>query len=329
MLLLESKLKKIDKIIKEKDSFLLATPAPDGDSIGSLLALWHLLSSLNKKTILYVGESISPSLSFLDGIEKFSQKFPEERTDCVIVADTGHSSRLFGDKEARWRRLAQIMVNIDHHKGCDEFAHVNIIDSQAAATAEILFEFFNLCNHSITKEMAVCLLTSIVADTGAFKYPNVTPRTLKVSASLVELGAEIYPIVRELYFTKQVTAMKLAGHVFASLESGCNSQLVWGYMTRQMFELAGAKDEEGDKLVEELDCLKGVKVYCLFKENKDGKIKVSFRSRNKLSVRDVAAKFGGGGHLQAAGCELDGAIEDVVKKVLPSLHSLLEGKQWG
>lgn len=324
MLLQESKFKKLEAVFKEKHSFLLATPAPDGDSIGSLLAVFHLLNSLGKKVYLYVKDAMSPSLCFLPGVEHIANIFPEERVDCLVIVDTGHSSRLFEDEETKWRNIAGVIVNIDHHKGCDDFGHLNIVDYSAAAVGEILLELFRISGYTITKEIGVCLLTSIIADTGGLKYTNVTPRTLRAAAEILEQGVDIYSITRALYSSKKVTTMKLAGCFLASLKEEQDGCLVWGRLTRQMFEASGAKEEEGDKLVEELDALSRAKIYCLFKENLDGSIKVSLRSRSQIPVRDIAVKFGGGGHIQASGCHLDGPIESAETKILSELRLLME-----
>lgn len=317
------KTKEISDLLRSKRTFILSTSAPDGDSIGSMLALMHLLDTIGKKSYLYIEDPVSLFLKFLPGVDKILREFPKETADCLIVVDTGHSSRFFGEKEQLWRNLADIVINIDHHEGCDEFGDINFIDPSASSVSEILVDLFKAGSFNITYPMAISLLTSIIADTGGLKYANVTPRTLRAAAELVDIGASVYPITRALYSSKKVSSVKLLGHFLSSIKEDYNGKLVWGYLTRSMFEESRATEEEGDKIVEELDLLHDARIYCLFKESKDGTIKVSLRSRNNLSVKSVAEQFGGGGHVQAAGCKLDGPIDAAAAKVLSVIRDFL------
>lgn len=314
-------LETISDLLRSKRSFILSTSAPDGDSVGSMLALKHLLDTIGKKSYLYIEDPESLFLKFLPGVDNISSEFPKEKADCLIVVDTGHSSRFFGEKEQLWRSLSDIVINIDHHRSCDEFGDINLLDASASSVGEILISLFKTGNFNITYPMAVSLLTSIIADTGGLKYSNVTSRTLCAAAELIDLGAEIYPITRALYSSKKISSVKLLGYFLSSIKEDYNGKLVWGYLTRLMFEKALATEEEGDKIVEELDVLSDAMIYCLFKESQDGTIKISLRSRDNLSVKSIAEQFGGGGHVQAAGCKLDGPIDVAETKMLSAIRN--------
>lgn len=315
----------IQRVLEEHHSFLItAGDATDGDSVGCMLALGLALKRKEKEVIVYIPGTLPPNLTFLPGQELLRSSVPPRRYEVMLVVDIGSSKRLFDGDKRFWRSLTSTVVNLDHHAGNDRFGDINLIDAAAAAVGEMIFRLLIHMGWEIDPDIATCLLVSVMADTGGFKYPNTSAFTLMVASELLGLGAQIGKIARPLFSTKSPPGMRLLGKMLCSLKEEEGGRLVWTTLTRKDFEEASAPDEEAEKIVEEMDRLRDVKVYCLFRETRDGRIRISLRSRDDIPVNEVAGKFGGGGHTQAAGCFLSSSLESAQELVLKEVRSLLQ-----
>lgn len=249
---------------------------------------------------------------------------PPEPFDALVVMDTGSSKLLFDGNRATWEKISKLVINIDHHPDNDLYGHLNLVFPESASTGEIVCGLLSHLKWEISREMAQCLLTALMADTGAFRYPNVTPTTLKLAAELVAKGASNDQIARKLYASATPADLKLLGKMFLNLQHEMDGKLAWSVLSQSDFKECAASDETADKMVEHLDALRDVKAYALLRGMQDGQIKVSLRSRDRLPVNKIAAQFGGGGHLQAAGCRLSGDLKEAEKKIVNELRKLFQ-----
>jgi phosphoesterase RecJ-like protein len=311
----------IEQILEKSSSFFLTTASPDGDSVGSMQALGIALHKRGKKVSLYFPEPVPENLKFLSGKELIVSELPAAPFDVMIVMDTGSSKLLLnGDKNA-WRKIARQIVNVDHHPDNDQFGEINYCFPEAASTGEIIFQILTNLKWEITSEIASCLLTAVMADTGIFKYPNVTSTTYSTASSLLKTKINNGEIARQLYASYSYAYAKLLGRMFSNLKKKFDGKLAWSILSQEDFAAAEAAEEDGDKMVEHLDILKDVHAFALFRQMKDGVVKISLRSRNKLPVNKIAALFGGGGHLQAAGCKINASLKEAEEKIVGELGS--------
>lgn len=319
-----NQISKVAEALKTHRRFLLTTASPDGDSIGCMLALSFALRARQKDVTIYSPEPVPLNFTGLPGISTIIYQPPTGPFDVMIVVDTGASGLLFDGKKDVLRKIAPLIINFDHHLSNDHFGDLNVVDSDSASTGELIYQLLNELQWDITKDMAVALLTSVMADTGAFRYPNVTPSTYQTAAALLSKGIDNGAVARQIYSNYTVPYVKLLGRMIENLHFEMDGQIGWSVLTAADFDDCGASEETADKMVEQLDMLRDIKVYALLRQWHDGKIKVSFRSRSHFAVNDVAAKFGGGGHRQAAGCHFSGSLEDAEAKVVAELRALFK-----
>jgi phosphoesterase RecJ-like protein len=313
----------VGSILQGKQTFLLTTASPDGDAVGSMLALAMALVQHEKEAHIYLPEPLPDNLNFLPGKNLLTYSLPPHPVDVLLVLDTGSSKLLFDGNRLLWRKLAGQIINLDHHPDNDRFGDINLVTPQAASTGEIVFRILVHLGWEIDRDMAVCLLTALMSDTGVFRYPNVTSFTYMIASELLSKGINNGEIARNIYASCSPAYVKLLGRMFGNLQLDLDGKLAWSVLSREDFQSANAVEEEADKMVEQLDILKDVKVYALLRETQKG-IKVSLRSRDNIPVNRIAAQFGGGGHVQAAGCRLTGDLKEVEKKIVKELKSLFE-----
>ncbi len=313
----------VGEVLASRNQFFITTASPDGDSIGCMLALGLALKQQGKEPTLFSPEPIPGSLLFLPEVSKIVYEIPARSFDALLVVDTGSSKILFHGNRDLWRKISDLVINIDHHPDNDQFGKLNLVTPEAASTGEIVYQLLTCLKWEINEPIATCLLTSMMADTGAFRYPNVTPATLRMAAELLGKGAKNGVIARQLYSTQSIPYVKLLGQLFNNLQVDLGGKLAWSVLSRKDFEMAGAPEDTADKMVEQLDMLRDVQAFALLRQMGDGKIKVSLRSRDRLPVNKIAALFGGGGHLQAAGCQLSGDLKEAEKKIVTELRALL------
>lgn len=311
----------IEQVFKEKNSFFLTTASPDGDSVGSMQALGIALQNHGKKASLYFPEPVPENLNFLPGKNAVVSELPAAPLDVMVVMDTGSSRLLFDGDKRGWGKIAKQIVNIDHHPDNDRFGEINCVLPEAASTGEIIFQILTHLNWEITPDIASCLLTAVMADTGIFRYPNVTDSTYSIASSLLKTKIDNGKIARQLYASYSYPYAKLLGRMFSNLKKKHDGKIAWSSLSQEDFAAAEAAEDEGDKMVEQLDILKEVHVFALFREMKDGIIKISLRSRNNLPVNRIASLFGGGGHVQAAGCKIKSTLKEAEQKVIQELDS--------
>ncbi len=315
------------KALKEGKKFFVAGHQnPDGDSLGSTLAMVSLLTRMGKQTYAYATPAVGNDLKFLPGLEHIhvGELPPQPDFDVVILLECSDRSR-GGDLEPVLKN-AKTIINIDHHLISDEYGHINYIDSSASSTAEILFQLFEESEDGYlpTPQEATCLYTGLETDTGRFLHSNTTAEALRVASALVALGADITTINQVIYFTKPYIDLKLLGRALEKMELRFDNKYSQIVLTRRDFEALGATPAQTQGIVSQPTMIPGVEVSALIKEEED-KISVNLRARNSVDVSQIAQKFGGGGHARASGFKVTGkALEDVTGELAEVVRNVVK-----
>ncbi len=326
---------KYDAVVEEINNgnkFLVISHLnPEGDAIGSLLGMALALRAGGKEAVAYLEDELPDMFDFLPGAETIVHDLTGLGPfDVTIAVDCGQMERL-GQKFVDFDGKGTL-VNVDHHATNDSFGVVNVIDPQASAAGEMVFDLINAAGIKIDKGVATNLYVAIHTDTGSFRYSCSTPGAFKKAGALVELGADPWEVSTHVYENLPYKRFLLLGLVLSTMEvmEYDGVKVASLMVTNDMFEESGAARELSDGFVNYARSVEGVEVGMLLKESENpGAIcKVSLRSKGKVDVSAVAASFGGGGHKNAAGCTIDGTLESTKEKVLAALKkemSITEG----
>jgi len=301
--------------IEQRRTLLLTSHArPDGDAIGSALALSEVLRRLGKSVEVVFSDPlpvIYQPLPFSDRIVHASTVNGSYEAAIILECDSLQRTRVQGLEK-------QFLINIDHHSTARPFANVNWIDPSACATAEMIFRLAQAARVRISPEIATCLYTAVLTDTGAFCYSPTNARTFDLARRLVEHGADPARIAQNVYFSNPTSKMRLLGAALSSLHR--EQALAWMRVTHQDMDRCGALEEDCEGLVNYALSIAGVEVALFFREIADGRIRVSIRSKGAVNVAAIAEKFGGGGHECASGFSLRGPFSEASLLVLAELQ---------
>lgn len=318
---------KIYHLINNNQKFILSTHInPDGDSIGSELALYSLLTELNKKVWIVNTDPTPAIYSFLPNIDQITHVPPSEQAEVLIVVDVGDLERI-GSKLSTILPHDQILVCIDHHVTNTGFADYSLIEHDACATCEVLYRLIKRHDKPIGKERAICLYTGIMDDTGCFRHANTTPSAHRAAADLIAEGVQVDEIYRRVYETVPQGAIHLLAKVLNTLELTPDGKIAWFYVNQEMFKKTCSKPEDVEGFAGYPRSIDTVDVAIFLRELEDGSTKVSFRSQNNVAVDKVAVDFGGGGHKYAAGCEIEMPYEKVAKVLVDDVQRRLKRDQ--
>jgi len=318
------------RIIEEKNNFVLTTHVnPDGDGLGSELALALFLKNYGKTVHILNHSATPPNYHFLDPRGEISQFDPSRhaeivrQADVIFIIDTNHFTRL-RSMEPYVRESKAIKVCIDHHLDKDGNADYYLIDEPATATAEIIYHLLqHLDDRKMNAEIARALYTAIMTDTGSFRFPKTDPEIHRVAAHLIELGADPSSIFQEVYEKGPVNTLQLLGLALANLKTVCDGKAAYMVVTRKMFEETGTEEYQTDNFIDYTMRIGGVQIGLLFNELHDG-VKISFRSKGEIPVNELAKEFGGNGHLNAAGARLFNVkLDETIKAVLDRVAAYL------
>jgi len=301
--------------------------SPDGDAVGSALALLNGLRYLNKNAYLISKDIISDNLQFLKSANEGNGLVttPSQDTDIVVVVDCGNFERISADL----MNFKGTIINIDHHISNDRYGKLNYVDINAAATAEIIYELleklnlkFEIDNEDIY-EIGTCLYTSLVTDTGGFRHSNVTSRTHKIASKLKEIEVNNTFIYQSLFDNKSFEKIRLIGKAINNMELLFDRKVSLIKIPKSYGEELGIEIGDTSDVISFGLQIKGVEVAVLIKETDNG-AKVSLRSKNDFDVRKIAEKLGGGGHIKAAGITLNGmSLEEAKNKILEEIEKEL------
>ncbi|MDV4151260.1 bifunctional oligoribonuclease/PAP phosphatase NrnA [Clostridium sp. AL.422] len=301
--------------------------SPDGDAVGSALALLNGLKYLNKDAYLISKDIISDNLQFLKSAKEANGlvKEPTDNTDMVIVLDCGNFERI----SAELNNFKGILINIDHHLSNDKYGNYNYVDTNAAATAEIVFELLEILGISFNSknndfyDIGTCLYTSLVTDTGGFRHSNVTSRTHRIASILKEIGVDNTFIHQSLFDNNSFEKIRLIGKAINNMELLFDKKVALIKIPKSYAEELGIEIGDTSDIISFGLQIKGVEVSVLVKETDSG-AKASLRSKNDFDVRKIAEKLGGGGHSKAAGITLTGiSLEEAKFKILEEIEKEL------
>ncbi|MBW3595361.1 MAG: bifunctional oligoribonuclease/PAP phosphatase NrnA [Actinobacteria bacterium] len=293
---------------------------PDGDALGSLLAAALGLQKLGKKTYAsWSGRSAEPlaTFGFLSGVDNLLLPDDLPETETFLALDCGAADRL-GDLEPLARK-AQTLINVDHHPGNDDFGTINVVIPNASSTAELVADLLRDAGVEFDRDIASCLYTGIVTDTGRFSYANTRPQTLRLAANLLEYDVSAPDIARDVFESAPFGYLKLVGHILERAELVEDARFVYSWLTRADLDETGVSIEETDRLVETIRATRAVDVAALFKEQPDGRWRVSLRSKGP-GIAEFARARGGGGHELAAGFTTDDR-DEVIEALAEDLRN--------
>lgn len=312
----------LEEIKKAQTIVVLAHESPDGDAIASSLSVMHVLEQLGKKVDVVIPE-YPKDFNFLPGAEKILAKGREEHYELAISVDCTDLKRLAGGKE--YFEPAKRTIQIDHHSVNSMFADLNYVDPVAPACCQVLIAMFEYYELEITKELATCILTGIITDTGGFQWGGVTPETFEFAAELVRKGARLKEICRIALRKKSKAHCELEKLIYNRLEFLEDGKIAIAYLTLDDYKAVNAEIGDDEGLVEMLRDIEDVEVAILLKEKEGANgFKGSLRSHETVNVSDICMLLGGGGHRGAAGCFISGNLEQAKTKVIKAVKQGLK-----
>lgn len=314
--------------VNRHERFLLTTHIrPDGDGLGSALALDHVLRKRGKAVDILIASSIPARYAFLDPearLQRFSATSTSWRkADAVVVLDTGTWGQL-GDLGPAIREMRAEKAVIDHHLTQDDLGATRYVDATAEATGRLVYDVARALGGPLDAQVAQWLLVALAMDTGWFRHTNTTARTFHLAAELEAAGARPTALYDQLFEQNGLPRLKLMGRALDRLATAANGRVAYTEIRLADYEACGAKPADSEDLINLPRSLAGVEVALVFMEQPAGGVKVSFRSRARVDVTRLAERFGGGGHRLASGATLPGTLEQAHARVLEQLLPLLE-----
>lgn len=316
--------------IKKAQHLLVASHCdPDGDAIGSLLALGLTVSKLDKKVTIYNASPIPAVYRFLPSVEKIVRQIKNAATyDAVLILDCGHISRV-GESYANFSQIP-VIINIDHHITNTRFGTIQLIDPTACSTAEIVYRLIKALNAPIDKAIATSIYTGILTDTGSFRFSNTNQAAFEISQEMVQLGVEPYDVAQQVFGKYSLGRIKLLNLALDSIEISDNGKLSIMTLTNEMFAETGTQPEDVDGMINYARRIEDVKVAALIQEQTNGKkqrngmrnFHVSLRSDGSVDVAAIAGAFGGGGHSNAAGFQVEMTMAKLKSEIITLSNKL-------
>ena len=311
----------LEEINKANSIVILTHEAPDGDAIGSSLAMHLALKQLGKESDMIIPE-YSRMFSFLPGAEDIKEESNIKDYDLAIALDCGDLKRLKCGEE--YFETAKRKIEIDHHSSNTMFGDLNFVNPVSPACCEILIEIFGYFGINIDKKIGSCLVAGIITDTGGFRYSGVTAETFEFTAELLRLGVNVSEIYKRVQDTKTRANFELTKLIIDRMEMLENGKITFTYITKQDEIDVGAEAGDHEGLVEIGRDIEGVEVSIFIREKDEGGFKVSMRSNSYVNVADICLLFSGGGHPMAAGCYIKEDKEIVKEKLLKELKKVLK-----
>lgn len=320
-----NKISSIAEIIKRSKTFFIAGHVkPDGDSLGSALALQSALTRLGKKSAVYCADDVPPFLAFLKGAGKIRKTAKKSDIfDCAIILESIDFSRM---GNIILPQQAKRIINIDHHTMFTNFGDVNYVVPSCASTAELILNIFEYMKIKPTKSEAECLYTGIVTDTGRFQQLNTTAASHIAAAKLISCGVSPNAVYKKIYESNSLASLKLLGYALTEMKTAFDGKIAYMKLTKEMFKKSGAGEDETESIINFTMMARGVKVGCLFKEIDKNTTKISLRSVKGFNVLDIVKKCGGGGHKNAAGCTVKSGIDGALALIGKIFKENMDGK---
>lgn len=314
----------IVRLLKTSDKIaLISHIMPDGDTLGSSLALALTLRQKGKEVVCLCSDPIPKSYAFLPGADVIRRPIHSDADITTVLAIDCSDRERLGDCNNIFSK-ANYTVNIDHHISNTSYAHYNMVDTTAAATAELIYQLIRLTGANIEKQVATCLYTGIVTDTGRFSYDNTTSVTHEIAGDLINCGVDTNWLNDELFNKRSLQRTRLLAKALDTIQVCGGGSIAFIKVDMVMLRDVGADDADCDGLVNYARDIDTAEVGLLFKEMDNGRIKVSLRSKNHVDVNAIAAKFNGGGHKKASGCTISASMDEAVEMVLKELEPIMK-----
>lgn len=308
-----------DAILQRQRFVVTSHARPDGDAIGSQVAMAYALRALGKEVHLVGADPAPPPFQTLPGVRDI-QVSPtvNGQFDAAIVMECAELSRIGVEGFEKY-----FVINIDHHPGNKSYGAINWFDAGAAACSEMVFDVINALGVALTPEIATHIYVAILTDTGGFHFSHITPRTFEICRRCTEAGAQPEAIARAVYDSCTMGRLRLMGAVLHNLEFEAEGRAVLAALTLKLLEETSATHEDADGLINIPLTVKDIQAVVFFKEIAPNDFRISLRSKGNVDVNRVANVFGGGGHKNAAGCSLTGHYPDVRRRVVDELAKVL------
>ena len=302
----------LEEIKKAEKIVILTHELPDGDAIGSSLAMYSALKKMGKNPDVIIPE-LPRIYNFLPSANEIKTESSNKQYDLALSVDAAELKRIAGWNE--YFETAKVKISIDHHGTNTMFGDLNFVNPDAPACAQVLIHIIEYFGVDIDKEIGTCLLTGIITDTGGFQYQSTTPETFEFAAELLKKGINIYDIYKRVMNTKSKASFELRKRAIERMEFFEEGKIAFTYVTKKDEEEVNAESGDTEGIVDEGRAVEGVEVSIFLRENDKG-FKVSLRSNSYVNVSDVCLIFGGGGHIHAAGCHIAQGLEQAKEKII-------------
>ncbi|MDD4362719.1 MAG: bifunctional oligoribonuclease/PAP phosphatase NrnA [Atribacterota bacterium] len=327
-----NKKQEIIDLFKKHNNFVISSHVHlDGDAIGSELALYSILKQLKKDVLIINQDQLPEIYRFLPNTDKIicASETSFSYINNAVTGKNNFKPVLIVLDSSNLDRIGNIfldisnflhIVNIDHHSSNSYFGDFNFVQPKASSVGEIIFNLAQKMDSNIHEDITIPIYTAITTDTGSFRYSNTSAKTFNVAAKLVTSGAVPDEIANNIYKNAKLSSLKILGTALSNLKIDSTGNISWTAITRDMLADANANDEDVEGIVDKILSVKGIQIAVFFRETPDNSIKISFRSKGSYNVDYFARKFGGGGHPNAAGCQINGILSDVIENVLKKLQ---------
>jgi len=309
------------EILKHQRFLVTSHARPDGDAVGSTLAMGSILHQLGKQVDMVLGDRVPQAYRTLPGIERIRETGVISAADydvaIILECDGTVRTGVTGMEQMR-------IINIDHHRTGAEFGSLNWIDPDAAAVACMVFELGAVLGARVTPAIATCLYTALMTDTGSFTYPGTSAETFTLAHTLIDLGARADAVARDVLYSVPATRIHLLGRSLSRVKIEGN--IAWSWITQDDLNELSASDEDSEGTVNSLISVAGVEAAAFLREigGETPGFRTSLRSKSSVDVSTVARQLGGGGHRNAAGCTVFGSFDDVISRVLAEMRVEVE-----
>jgi len=319
-------LKIVKQAINKFDTFLISSHInPEGDSVGSQIALAILLKKLGKKAFILNESPVPHVLGFMNGVGGILKEVPRDFDfQAAIILDCPDITRI--GTVQKYITEEKTVINIDHHVSNENFGKYNWVEEKCSSVGEMVFELFKAFKVKIQYDEALAMYVAIMTDTGSFKYTNTTSRTHEIIAELMDRGVKPYDIYTRIYETTSFQDINLLSDALRTLQVTDEGKIAWLWVTKEALKKTKASLEGTEGIINFARSIEGVEIAILFRETgTENRIKVSFRSKANVDVNKLASFFKGGGHKTASGATVFGKMEEVEKSVLKKAKEMLVG----
>jgi bifunctional oligoribonuclease and PAP phosphatase NrnA len=309
--------------LRARQRFVLSSHSrPDGDSIGSQLAMVYALREIGKEAVVVNADPApSPLMAFPGVADIRIASTVEDEFDAAIIMECGDLQRTGVSGLERF-----FVINIDHHPGNMAYGQINWFDASAAACAEMVYDAVRALDLPLTKEIATHIYLAILTDTGSFHYSSISPRTFEICRECVEAGVDPVLVARNVYDSNNMGRLKLFGAVLGAMQIDQTGRIAIVYVDHEMARAAGGTYEDTEGLVNLPLTVKEIEAVVFFKQNKGDEYRVSLRSKGAVDIGTIAKEYGGGGHKNASGCTISGPIEELQKALVAKIEGAIDGR---